>query len=169
MRQSFTGFAGKFPSSLGIDCNNFHLSQLIPKGCCYKSYVNTNPCPSAISCFGTNLSPRLLTFHFRVFFSRRKSLFLKIYHDVILHVICRLSPPLQSKILATSKLEFNKVLCLVIFLFTQSKNNAVLQPRAEHFQGLVGFKAKDLSVDAKDFKVCPQELHLCLLHMHVIM
>ena len=34
------------------------------------------------------------------------------------------------------------VFCLVIFLFNQSKNNAVLEPRKEHFRGLVGFEAQ---------------------------
>ena len=42
------------------------------------------------------------------------------------------------------------------------KNNAVLEPRIGHFRGLVGFeaKAKDLSFEAKNFKMCPRELHL---------
>ena len=30
------------------------------------------------------------------------------------------------------------IFCLVIFLFNQSKNNAVLKPRTGHFRGLVG-------------------------------
>ena len=34
------------------------------------------------------------------------------------------------------------VFCLVIFLFNQSRNNAVLEPRKEHFGGLVGFEAQ---------------------------
>ena len=34
------------------------------------------------------------------------------------------------------------VFCLVIFLFNQSKNNAVLKPRKEHFRGLVGFEVQ---------------------------
>ena len=46
------------------------------------------------------------------------------------------------------------------FLFSQSKKNAVLEPRAGHFQGLVGFetKAKDLSFKAKtkELKMCPR-------------
>ena len=43
---------------------------------------------------------------------------------------------------------------MVIFLFNQSKNNAVLGPVTEHFRGLVGVKAKDLIFEAKakDFK-----------------
>ena len=76
--------------------------------------------------------------------------------------------------------EFKKFLCLVIFLFNRSKNNAVLEPRKGNFRGLVGWrngllislvmaKAKDLSFEAnaKDFKMCPrgqgrpQGLHLC--------
>ena len=36
------------------------------------------------------------------------------------------------------KLEFLVIFCLVIFLFNQSKNNAVLEPRTGHFRGLVG-------------------------------
>ena len=34
------------------------------------------------------------------------------------------------------------VFCLVIFLFIQSNNNAVLELRKEHFRGLVGFEAQ---------------------------
>ena len=47
-----------------------------------------------------------------------------------------------------------------IFLLNQSKNNAVLEPRAGHFRGLVGSeantKAKDLSFEAnaENFKMC---------------
>ena len=57
-------------------------------------------------------------------------------------------------------LEFKKFLCLIIFLFNQSKNNAVLEPRTEHFRGLVDFvaNAKDLTFEAKakDLKMCPR-------------
>ena len=42
--------------------------------------------------------------------------------------------------------EFKKFLCLVIFLFNQSENNAVLEPRTAHFQGLVGFETKDFNM-----------------------
>ena len=45
--------------------------------------------------------------------------------------------------------ELKKLLCLVIFLFNHSKNNAVLEPRTGYFRGLKGFEAKDL-------KVCPR-------------
>ena len=60
-----------------------------------------------------------------------------------------------------------------LFLFNQSKNNAILEPRTGHFSGLVGFEAKDLSFEAKakDLKMCPrgrprgqgrpQGLHIC--------
>ena len=34
------------------------------------------------------------------------------------------------------------VFCLIIFLFNQSKNDAVLEPRKDHFRGLVGFEAQ---------------------------
>ena len=48
-------------------------------------------------------------------------------------------------------LKFNKFLCLVVFLFNQSKNNAVFEPRTGHFRGLLGFEAmaKDLSFEAR--------------------
>ena len=39
--------------------------------------------------------------------------------------------------------------CLVVFLFNQSRNNAILEPRAGHFRGHVAF-------EAKDFKMCPR-------------
>ena len=62
------------------------------------------------------------------------------------------------------------LVCLFFFFFillNQSKNNAVLEPRTEHFRGLVGLqaKAKDLSFEAKakNFKMCPRRLHLCYL------
>ena len=47
------------------------------------------------------------------------------------------------------RLEVKIIFVQVIFLFIQSRNNAVLEPRTEHFRGLVDFKAKDLSFEAK--------------------
>ena len=53
---------------------------------------------------------------------------------------------------------------LVIFLFNESKNNAVLEPKMGHFRGFLGLdaKAKDLSFEAKakELKKCPREIHL---------
>ena len=87
--------------------------------------------------------PWLLIFHSMVFLSNKKSLLLNICDDVILHVICELSPlQPQSKILATLGHEFKTFLCLVIFIFNQSKNNVVLEPRTGHFQGLVGSRPR---------------------------
>ena len=40
------------------------------------------------------------------------------------------------------RLEVYVVLCLVIFLFNQLKNDAVLEPRTGHFRELEGFEAK---------------------------
>ena len=40
-----------------------------------------------------------------------------------------------------------------LFLFMQSKKNAVLEPRIGHFQELVGFEAK---AKTKDLKMCPR-------------
>ena len=114
----------------------------------------------ATSCLPINLGPKLLIFNSKVFLSHKKSLLFKIYDEVILHVICGLGHP-QSKILTTLTPEFKKFLCLVIFVYNQSKNNSVLEPRTGHFRGLVGFEAK-----AKDLKMCPrgqgcpQGLHL---------
>ena len=50
------------------------------------------------------------------------------------------------------------VFCLVTFLFNQTKNNAVLEAKTEHFWELLGFKSKaeDLSFKAKDFEMCPR-------------
>ena len=45
-------------------------------------------------------------------------------------------------------------------LFLTSKISPVIQPRTGHFRGLIaGFeaKAKDLTLEAKDFKLSPQE------------
>ena len=95
----------------------------------------------------------LLTFHSKIFLFHKKSLLLKIFDDVILHVICELGA-LRSKILATLMPEFKKFLCLVIL--NQSKNN-VLEPKTGRFRGHVGFEAKaqNLSFEAKDLKMCP--------------
>ena len=49
------------------------------------------------------------------------------------------------------------------FLFNQSKNNAVLEPRTGHFPGLVGFEAKAKPKDLKMFprgQGRPRGLHL---------
>ena len=50
----------------------------------------------ATSCLRTNPNSRLLIFHSKVFLSHKKSLLLKNFEDVILHVICGLSPPNQK-------------------------------------------------------------------------
>ena len=47
----------------------------------------------ATFCLSTNLGLRLLIFHAKLFFFHKKSLLLKIYDDIILHVICKLPPP----------------------------------------------------------------------------
>ena len=64
-------------------------------------------------------------------------------------------------------------ICFFLFQPITKYCNAVLEPRTEHFRGLVGFKAKNLSCEAKakDLKMCPegrprgqgrpQRLHLC--------
>ena len=38
---------------------------------------------------------------------------------------------------------------ICFFLFNQSQNNAVLEPRTRHFRGLAGIEAKDFSFEAK--------------------
>ena len=40
----------------------------------------------------------------------------------------------------------------IFFLFYESKTNTVIELRKGHFRGLVAFEAKDLSIEAKDFK-----------------
>ena len=49
--------------------------------------------------------------------------------------------------------------------FNNSKNSAVLKPRTGQFSRTWGLKAKakDLTFEAKDFKMCPRGLHLWLL------
>ena len=46
--------------------------------------------------------------------------------------------------------------------FNNSKNSAVLEPRTGQFSRTWGLeaKAKDLTFEAKDFKMCPRGLHL---------
>ena len=49
--------------------------------------------------------------------------------------------------------------------FNNSKNSAVLEPRISgQFSRTSGLeaKAKDLTFEAKDFKMCPRRLHLCI-------
>ena len=48
--------------------------------------------------------------------------------------------------------KFRFVFYLVIFLFNQSKNNAILVRRTGLFRRLVGFDAKDLSFETKDVR-----------------
>ena len=45
--------------------------------------------------------------------------------------------------------------------FNCSKNSAVLEPRTRQFSRTWGFEAKDLTFEAKDFKIRPRGLHLC--------
>ena len=49
--------------------------------------------------------------------------------------------------------------CIVIFFFNESKNSAVPELRTGNFRRLVGFEAKDLSFEAKDFLGTSQGLH----------
>ena len=128
--------------------------------------LGSSPTPLATFCLGTRPRPKTLIFHSKVFLSHKKSPNLKIFDDVIFHVICGLLPPNQKSWLCLCQ-KFKKFLCLVIFLFNLLKHKTVLEPRKGHFWELVGFKTK-----AKDFKMCPQErprgqgcprgLHLCL-------
>ena len=48
--------------------------------------------------------------------------------------------------------------------FNNSKNSAVLEPRIGQFLRTWGLKAKDLTFEAKDFKMCPRGLHLWKWH-----
>ena len=47
----------------------------------------------------------------------------------------------------------------------RKKESAVLEPRTGYFREFVGFEAKtkDLAFEAKakDFKMCPREIHVC--------
>ena len=47
--------------------------------------------------------------------------------------------------------------------FSTSQKGAVFEPKTRHFRELAGFEAKDLTFEAKDFKLCPGGLHLCFL------
>ena len=70
--------------------------------------------------------------------------------------ICKCSQ--NKKKVIEKETEVKVKFSLVMFLFHESKNNIVLEPRSGHFRGLVGFeaKAKDLSFKVKDFKMCPR-------------
>ena len=72
---------------------------------------------------------------------------MKIFDDVILHVICRSGPLIKNPGYVYAKIQ--EIFMFGYFSFNQSKNKAVLEPRPEHFRGLVGLEAKDL-------KMCPR-------------
>ena len=82
---------------------------------------------------------------------------MKTSDDVILHVICRLGPPIKNPGYVYAKIQ--EIFMFGYFPFNLSRNNAVLEQRTGHFRGLVGLdtKAKDLSFEAKakDFKMYP--------------
>ena len=46
-------------------------------------------------------------------------------------------------------------------ILTIQKNSAVLEPRTGQFSRTWGLETKDLTFEAKDFKMCPRGLHLC--------
>ena len=52
----------------------------------------------------------------------------------------------NKKMKRIDRLEVKSILCLVIFLFVQSRNNAVLEPTTGCFRGLVDFEAKDFKM-----------------------
>ena len=62
----------------------------------------------------------------------------------------------------SSKKRFLKNFSTAPQSFTNSKNTAVLEPRTGQFSRTWGLeaKAKDLTFEAKDFKICPRGLHL---------
>ena len=56
-----------------------------------------------------------------------------------------------KKMKRIDRLEVEIIFCLVIFLFIQSRNNAVLKAGDRTFSRTLGFEAK-----AKDFKMSPR-------------
>ena len=109
----------------------------------------SSPSSLATSCLRTNPCPRLVIFLSKVFLSHKKSLLLKIYDDVVLYVVFELEPnPIRNLEYAYARIQ--KVF---MFFFQPIKNNAVLDPRTEHFWGLVGFETK---AKPKHFKMCPR-------------
>ena len=112
----------------------------------FNTYLNiltfgSSPSPFATSCLRTNPGARLLIFHSKIFLSHKKSLRLKIFKDVIVHVICKLGPPIQNS---------GYTLCqnlrnFYVWLFSFQPIKKQCCPRAENrtFSRLVAFKAKD--------------------------
>ena len=49
------------------------------------------------------------------------------------------------------------IVCFIIFLFYQSKDRAVIGRRTGHFQGLVGFNAKDFKCVLKDYTAAQKQ------------
>ena len=64
-------------------------------------------------------------------------------------MICEIGPSNQNPGHAYAKIQ--EIFMFGHFSFNQSKTNAVLEPRTEHFRELVGLDAK-----TKDFKMCPR-------------
>ena len=60
-----------------------------------------------------------------------------------------------------TKKRFPKIFSSAPQNFNNSKNSAVLEPRTGQFSRTWGLEAKDLTFEAKDFKMCPRGLHLC--------
>ena len=60
--------------------------------------------------------------------------------------------------------DVTKLVMTLAYYFQQVKNSVVFEPRTGHFRELAGFEAnektKDLTFEAKDFKLCPRRHHL---------
>ena len=79
----------------------------------------------------------------------RTYLFVKMFDDVISHVIFGFGHPIKNPSHGYAKIQ--EIFMFGYFSFNQSKNKAVLKSRTGHFRGLVGFEAP-----AKNFKMCSQ-------------
>ena len=96
-----------------------------------KALTVSSSLPSlSTSCLRTNLGPRLLISILKYFCVTKVPLFENLWWRYIARDF-QLRPHLY-KILATPLPEFKK-LCLIIFLFNHSKNNAVLTPRTKTY------------------------------------
>ena len=104
----------------------------------------------ATFCLSTNTGPKLLIFRSEIFLSHKKSLLFKFFDAVVLDVILRIALPLPIKNPGCVFARIQETFMSGSFPFNQSKNNAVLEPRTGHFQGLVGFEVKTKELCGQD-------------------
>ena len=99
-------------------------------------------------CSPKKAKKKVFTKIFQVISKNKTKVFTKIFHAI------------------STKKRFPKNFLGPPLNFNNSKNSAVLEPRTGQFSRTWGLeaKAKNLTFEAKDFKMCPRGLHLWIIH-----